>query len=202
MDSDSSMEQDSGATLGVQGRVQLSERVASVPMEASEASKSSTPITTPAVVTGGPAALSEDRTMHLASTLPLPEEEEASSKGSPTISEADSEEGITAGLRTQIREERRDSTRQSEMADMMEMLSNIMEVVQKNRTRLLETEATEHRLAAMEKQLLRMRDDAKETSPKQSHPDTGEGAKEDVLAEEAKEDEPPVVSNSDIFVLV
>ena len=70
----------------------------------------------------------------------------------------------------------------------MEMLSYTLEEVQKNSIRLREAEATEHRLAVMEKLLLHLTGVAKETSPRQSH---------SVTEEETKEAEPPVVSDSD-----
>ena len=70
----------------------------------------------------------------------------------------------------------------------MEMLSYTLEEVQKNRIRLREAESTEHRLAVLEQLLVRLTDVAKETSPRQSH---------SVTEEETKEDEPPVVSDSD-----
>ena len=191
MDSDSSMERDSGVTLEDQERVGLPEEVEPVQTETTEGSKSSTPITTPAVVAGDLAALGGDRMNRPARTEPLPEEVEVSSESSP-ISEVNSEEGITHGLRTQLREERRESVRQSELADMMAMLTAIAEMQKTNTLRTLEAEArnqeSQDRLAQLERQILERRGEAKETSPRQSHSDT---------EEEFKEDEPPLDSESD-----
>ena len=74
MDSDSSMERDSGVTLEDQERVGLPEEVEPVQTETTEGSKSSTPITTPAVVAGDLAALGGDRMNRPVRTEPLPEE--------------------------------------------------------------------------------------------------------------------------------
>ena len=60
-------------------------------------------------------------------------------------------------------------------------------------THIHEAEATEHRLAVLEKLLVRLTDVAKETSPRQSH---------SVTEEETKEDEPPVVSDSDKIQII
>ena len=100
-----------------------------------------------------------------------------------------SDESITDGLRTRLRERRRDSSNQPKIEDLVVMLgAALAEIKEINEVRRREAEAKDQRLTTLENLLRIRRDDAKETSSRQSHPDTDK---------ETEEDDPPEGSESD-----